>query len=171
MIQWIKDNLRIIRVMNSCNYKEFKPFMNYIMDGVKPERYFVSKRYAWNIMRPRDFYKMSAMWIIDMIKVSMEEPDQSHAYLMKAEKLIKIILQTTKDQSICKSFIWNIMKSCPLVTIDTIQYASAEKLHQLLTGDKEILCDDIMKPIIDVIMNYRELAKTFQTIAEVDTDV
>lgn len=166
MLRWIKDNLDMIRVMNSCNYQEFARLISAIINRPYPEKYFTSKRYVWNIIRPRDFYKMSAMWVIEKIKIAQIDEDSAH--MAAAEMVIKLVLKSTKEYTIKRSFIWNIMKQCPLITVDTIQYASAEKLQSLLTGDKEIICDDIMRPIIDIIMEYRDHVKIYEAMVEGD---
>jgi hypothetical protein len=166
MIRWIKDNLNMIRIMNSCDYQEFAYLLSDLIRRPECNKFFLSKRYIWNLIRPRDFYKMTAMWIIEKIKVAQDE--SSSSTFAEAESVIKLVLKSTKHYQIRKSFIWNIMKKCPLITVDTIQYASAEKLHYLLTGDKPIICDDIMRPIIDVIMEYRDHLKAYEVMVEGD---
>ena len=166
MIQWIKDNLRMIRVMNSCDYQEFAYLISDLLKRPECNKFFLSKMYVWNRIRPRDFYKMTAMYVIEKIRIAQEE--SSSSAFAEAELIIKLILKSTKQYQIRKSFIWNIMKKCPLITVDTIQYASDEKIHYLLTGDKPIICDDIMKPIIDVIMEYRDHLKAYEAMVEGD---
>ena len=69
MIKWIKNliyfNRKMINALNSCKYDEFEFLFNCILayNGKDFERFFTSKLYIWNVIRPRDFYKMCAMYI------------------------------------------------------------------------------------------------------------
>lgn len=118
---------------------------------------FSSRLYIWNIIRPRDFYRMTSIWVTDM--VGKGELDQ-------AERMIKLILSTTTNESACKNFIWVITKRVPLLTEDTIRFMSPEKIHSLLSGDKELICDQVMRPIVDEIMSLRSRIESLEVLTD-----
>lgn len=186
----IEVNKKIIATYNSCDMTTFTDTVNQFLDSPDKEAIFTKKWYVWNIIRPKDYYKCMAEYVITSInyalnpdKIRPAECDGSYCqcigitdqtetlvdyWMRHAEYIIKMILRTTKDPAIQKSFIWKIMKKIPLITVDTIQYANPEKLHNLLTGDKKIICDDYMRPFIDVVTEYREHLKAYEAIAEED---
>lgn len=124
-------------------------------DDIQQKKIFNSKRYIWNIIRPRDFYRMASIWVTDRIN-----DDE----LAQAEKMIKLVLSSTSNESACKNFIWVITKRCPLLTEDTIRYMSPEKIHSLLSGDKELICDQVMRPIVDEVMNLRTRIESLEVL-------
>lgn len=190
VLKILKLNLRIIQVMNSCDRKQFISLLDDVIDipGI-----FRKKYYIWNIIRPRDMYKMIAFWVIgryEKYQNDMKDPialartlgldfdgdvatpmQIAIVYLLPIEMMIKEILETTKSDNIKRTFIWNIMKACPILTVDTIRYASPEKIKNLLTGDKDLICDAFLTPIVDVIMEYRDHIKAYQAIMEDTSDV
>ena len=182
---FIEINRRIIATYNSCDMKAFSRLIDDLLEQSNAEKYFTKKWYVWNVIRPKDYYKCMAEYVINCItkvlnppKEDMDlfnhiSPDSDEAlrhynehYMSRADYIIKMVLETTKDAEIRKSFIWKIMKKVPLLTIDTIQYASPEKIHSLLTGNKDIVSDDYMRPVIKVITEYREQLKVYEVITE-----
>ncbi len=158
-MSWFKLNRRIITTFNSCNPTKFQELLTDIMALPEPNvlRIFSSRRYVWNIIRPRDFYRMASIWVTDQI---------AKGQFVEAERMIKLILRTTKNESACKNFIWVITKKCPLITEDTIRYMSAEKIHSLLSGDKEIICDEVMRPFIDEVSNLRLKVESLEVLTD-----
>lgn len=148
----VKLNLRIIKVLNSCDRKQFLSLINDVSESPGMD-IFTKKRYIWNHVRGKDFYKMIAYYIVQSYNSCIEEGDKN--VLQKTEELLKVILETTKDESIRKSFIWNIMKQIPLLTMDTIQYASPEKIHSLLSSDKNIIVDNALAPFVEEVRMLR----------------
>ena len=186
----IRLNLHIIRVFNSCDRKKFMALMDVVYDipGI-----FRKKYYIWNIIRPRDMYKMIAHWVIgryEKYQNDMKDPialskalgldfdgdvvnptKVAQVYLIPMEIVIKEILETTSSYAIRRTFIWNIMKTCPILTVYTIQYASPEKIKSLLMGNKDLICDPFMAPIVDTIMEYRDHIKAYEAIVEDTSDL
>lgn len=138
----IKWNRRIIQVMNSCKYEEFEKLINGLLELPNYKKFFTSKWYIWNVMRPRDFYKMCAMYIQ---KITDGQTD----YFDKAEKLIKIVLHTTKSEQIKKTFVWNITKNTPIIMWDMVPYMSKEKIIVMMVKKKYVIADEIMQPFFE----------------------
>lgn len=168
---YININRRILQAYNSCDNAIFAELIEDVMHDKRRDKIFTQKRYFWNRFRPKDYYRNMSEYVIRCIKSTsgMENPDRIADTMEWAEYLIKMVVQTTKNPEISKSFIWKIMKQVPLLTVDTIQFCSAEKIHQLLTSDKQLICDDKVKPFVDVVMDYRSQISALQSI--VDNDV
>lgn len=138
----IKWNRRIVQVMNSCKYEEFEKLINELLEFPNYKKFFTSKLYIWNVMRPRDFYKMCAMYIQ---KITDGQTD----HFDKAEKLIKIVLHTTKSEQIKKTFVWNITKNTPIIMWDMVPYMSKEKIIVMMVKKKYVIADEIMQPFFE----------------------
>lgn len=138
----IKWNRRIIQVMNSCKYEEFEKLINELLELPNYKKFFTSKWYIWNVMRPRDFYKMCAMYIQ---KITDGQTD----HFDKAEKLIKIVLHTTKNEQIKKTFVWNITKNTPIIMWDMVPYMSKEKIIVMMVKKKYVIADEIIRPFFE----------------------
>lgn len=137
-----KWNRRIIRVMNSCKYEEFEKLINELLELPNYQKFFTSKWYIWNVMRPRDFYKMCAMYIQ---KITDGQTD----HFDKAEKLIKIVLHSAKSEQIKKTFVWNITKNTPIIMWDMVPYMSREKIIVMMVKKKYVIADEIMQPFFE----------------------
>ena len=119
----IKWNRRIIQVMNSCKYEEFEKLLNELLELPNYQKFFTSKWYIWNVMRPRDFYKMCAMYIQ---KITDGQTD----HFDKAEKLIKIVLHSAKSEQIKRTFVWNITKNTLIIMMVKKKYVIADEILQ-----------------------------------------
>ena len=141
-MNWIKMNRRMIPVLNSCKYDEFEPLIDEILGLPNWETYFTSRWYIWNIIRPRDFYKMCAMYVHNHTEGDLTEFD-------KVEKLINIVLETAKSEQIKKTFVWNITKSTPLIMWKMIPYMSKEKIINMITKKKYVITDDLIQAVFE----------------------
>lgn len=141
-MNWIKMNRRMIQVLNSCKYDEFEPLIDEILGLPNWETYFTSRWYIWNIIRPRDFYKMCAMYVHNHTEGDLTKFD-------KVEKLINIVLETAKSEQIKKTFVWNITKSTPLIMWKMIPYMSKEKIINMITKKKYVITDDLIQPFFE----------------------
>ena len=128
--------------MNSCKYEEFEKLINELLELPNYKKFFTSKWYIWNVMRPRDFYKMCAMYIQ---KITDGQTD----HFDKAEKLIKIVLHTTKSEQIKKTFVWNITKNTPIIMWDMVPYMSKEKIIVMMVKKKYVIADEIIRPFFE----------------------
>lgn len=137
-----KWNRRIIQVMNSCKYEEFEKLINELLELPNYKKFFTSKWYIWNVMRPRDFYKMCAMYIQ---KITDGQTD----HFDKAEKLIKIVLHSAKSEQIKKTFVWNITKNTPIIMWDMVPYMSKEKIIVMMVKKKYVIADEIIQPFFE----------------------
>lgn len=151
-MNWIKMNRRMIQVLNSCKYDEFEPLIDEILGLPNWETYFTSRWYIWNVIRPRDFYKMCAMYVHSHTEGDLTEFD-------KVEKLINIVLETAKSEQIKKTFVWNITKSTPLIMWKMIPYMSREKIVNMITKKKYVITDDLIQPFFEGVNIIRNEAK------------
>lgn len=165
-----KLNRRIVYVFNSCNMQKF---MSLLDDVINIPGIFRKKRYIWNLIRPRDMYKLTAHWIVEKCKYA-----QSDAYIGNRERamdhveyVMKEILATTPDFKIRQSFVWNIMKQVPMLTVDTIQYASTEKILSILRSDKTVITDSALKPFMHEVKTLRDQLTSMTEAYESLTDV
>lgn len=152
MFQWIRDNLLIKKVINSCSYSTFHAAIMTFVTRPKWHKYFTSKWYLWNIIRPRDFYKMISMFIIEVLTYNQDD----QVMMNYADDLLKLVLSSDCDLQIKKSFVWNITKKIPLMTEDTIRYMSPEKIESLLLSGKNIICDDVTRPFISTVLKLQK---------------
>lgn len=148
----IKWNRRIIQVMNSCKYEEFEKLINELLELPNYKKFFTSKWYIWNVMRPRDFYKMCAMYIQ---KITDGQTD----HFDKAEKLIKIVLHTTKSEQIKKTFVWNITKNTPIIMWDMVPYMNKEKIIVMMVKKKYVIADEIIRPFFEAANLISQIEK------------
>lgn len=150
MIKWIKNliyfNRKMINALNSCKYDEFEFLFNCILayNGKDFERFFTSKLYIWNVIRPRDFYKMCAMYI-------HRYTDKDCVIFDKVERLINIVLKTAKTEQIKKTFVWNITKTTPIIMWSMVPYMSEKRIINMLTKKKYVITDELMQPFFEVV--------------------
>lgn len=148
----IKWNRRIIQVMNSCKYEEFEKLINELLELPNYKKFFTSKWYIWNVMRPRDFYKMCAMYIQ---KITDGQTD----HFDKAEKLIKIVLHSAKSEQIKRTFVWNITKNTPIIMWDMVPYMSKEKIIVMMVKKKYVIADEILQPFFEAANLISQIEK------------
>lgn len=148
----IKWNRRIIQVMNSCKYEEFEKLLNELLEFPNYQKFFTSKWYIWNVMRPRDFYKMCAMYIQ---KITDGQTD----HFDKAEKLIKIVLHSAKSEQIKRTFVWNITKNTPIIMWDMVPYMSKEKIIVMMVKKKYVIADEILQPFFEAANLISQIEK------------
>ena len=167
-MNWFKLNIRIFEVYNSCNRNDFNHLMDNVIATVNIRDAFTKKRYLWNWIRPRDFYKMMSFYIVYYLKSRFILGETGNIEGTEVYEIIRIILKTTKNESIRKSFIWSIMKQVPMLTVDTIQYASAEKIKNILTDSTMIFHDTVTQPFIEAFQDVHEQVKMYQSILDTD---
>lgn len=169
-IQW---NLRYIRTINSCNNGQLIEFYS---DMSKLPDAFTRKRYLWNLIRGKTFYINAADYVIENVglaKLSIDT-DPNHAMdqetndlMTQTSKFVHDLLESEKDESVRRSFIWRIGKHVPFLTVDTVQYLSKDRVRNILSGDW-VINDPALNPFIDEI---RELRETNQALRDMITDL
>lgn len=145
-------NHKILTTMNECNRESFYNLLDEV-NGIP--NIFRSKRYLWNWIRTRDFYKMIAEWIAHNVE---ERNDQN---LPVYDGVIHEIIDTTPNVKIRKTFVWNLLKRAPILTCDTIRYASNEKIHSILQSDV-IYTDEHIQPFLEEIRDLRIAQKRWE---------
>jgi len=155
-LQW---NLDYVRAVNKCDRQTFLDLFHEAMkQNVKG--LFSRKRYIWNWIRGKDFYKNLAYYVVSQVKDALTDGCENRAEILaELERLIHDILTSEKRFDVRKSFIWNITKQVPLITTDTIAYMSEERITNILRSDKAILCDAAFGPFINEIIDLKERLK------------
>lgn len=152
-MNFIQVNKLIMKAINSQDKNVFCEVMDTLMNaGVTG--LFVKKRYLWNIIRPRDIYKLMTYWIEINIK------DEKIAQRIN---IMHELLLNTKDIKIRKSFVWGLMKRVNLLTIHTIEYTSEEKIKNIVgklgVPDQDVYADDILLPLLVSVREQFDLYK------------
>lgn len=152
-MNFIQVNKLIMKAINSQDKNVFCEVMDTLMNaGVTG--LFVKKRYLWNIIRPRDIYKLMTYWIEINIK------DEKIAQRIN---IMHELLLNTKDIKIRKSFVWGLMKRVNLLTIYTIEYTSEEKIKNIVgklgVPDQDVYADNILLPLLVSVREQFDLYK------------
>lgn len=158
MFRCIRLNAQIISVLNTCDRKKFEALIDSVIDQPKV---FRSKLYVWNWIRGRDFYKMLAHYVVKNIESGYQSGDAENT-TVKSEVILQMVLETAKDPAVRRNFIWAIMKQVPLLTVDTIQYASREKIISLLQSDKVLITDPYLGAFVEEIGRLRDRIRTLE---------
>lgn len=139
-------NRRLIRAFNSCDQSNQMEVIDDIMRMSESDitKVFRKKYFIWNIFRGKDFYKVMARYVINTVK------DGRPAVAVNA---LRHSLVTAHDDSIRKAFVKSIMRGVPLITIETVMYASKERMEQLLSGDQldNAIVGEELIPFVDRI--------------------
>lgn len=156
MLKLLRMNIRIIRMFNSCTRSEFTELLDEVIANPKPkaQKILSSKLYVWNLLRPRDYYKLMTYYIVNLLKIKDEESFEQR--METAEFLVETVLSTAKNNRIRLDFIWNVTKHVPLLSISTIRYMTPERIINILTSDKTVFADEFIQPFLTVIKQYRD---------------
>lgn len=158
-----KWNFRYIRVINSCNWNDFVVLMDDILTLQSP---FRLKRYIWNIIRGKTFYKELSHYVTGYVERIMRgELENGKEKMNDIERLIHEIVTTEKSERALNNFIWSVTKKVPLLTIDTIPYMSNERIINILLGEKTALADTAIEPFISVIIKLRDQLRELDDMA------
>lgn len=102
-------------------------------------------------MRGRDFYRMMSWYITELIHNNSDDGDT----FQQVEFIIGEILSTTKSEKTKQSFIRNLTKSVPLLTVDTIQYIPSERIRSILKSGSIAYIDKHLLPFMEEIIECR----------------
>ena len=149
----VRINLDYIKAINSCDIETFHNFMtNLLVENETEERVrklFSSKKYLWNILRGKDFYKMMSMYIVKIMGFESSREEGSALY--------DYVIETTKSEEVKKSFTKSIMKSTPFLTMTSIQYMSEQRLIQIINDFDFVYVDSYLTPFTDQIDTLRSV--------------
>lgn len=164
--QW---NLAYIQAVNKCDRQTFLQLFHDAME-MELKGLFIRKRYIWNWIRGKDFYKNLAYYVVQQVKDALGDGSCNRdTILERVEKLIHEVLASEKRHDVRKSFIWNITKQVPLITIDTIGYMSEERVTNMLRSDKSILCDAAFGPFIKELIDLKGKLKDAEEVIDAMT--
>lgn len=152
-MNFIQVNKLIMKAINSQDKNVFCEVMDTLMNA-NVKGLFVKKRYLWNIIRPRDIYKLMTYWI----EINIKDEKISQRINIMHELLLN-----TKDIKIRKSFVWGLMKRVNLLTIYTIEYTSEEKIKNIVgklgVPDQDVYADSILLPLLVSVREQFDLYK------------
>lgn len=153
MQSWIKTNLDYIKAVNSCNIETFHNFMTTLIvkneSAERVRKLFSSKKYIWNILRGKDFYKLMALYIVKIMSFESSREEGSALY--------DYVIETTKSEEVKKSFTKAIMKSTPFLTVTSIRYMSEQRLIQIISDFEFVYVDAYLSPFTDQIDTLRNI--------------
>lgn len=157
-MNFIKVNKLILKAINSQDKDIFCDVMETFIKEKVITGIFKKKYYLWNIIRPRDVYKLIAYWIETTI-----DCDDSDTYNLRIDIMHELIL-TTKNIKIRKSFVWGLLKRVNILTIYTIQYASSDKIFNIISKlnspDQRVYVDNILYPLMMSVKTQFESYKS-----------
>jgi hypothetical protein len=164
IMNFIQVNKLVIKAINTQDKNIFCEIMDTLMKN-NIQGIFKKKRYVWNIIRPRDIYKLIAYWI--EINITSDK-------LTERIDIMHELLETTKDKKIRQSFVWGLLKKVNLLTVYTIQYASKDKIQNIIAKiglpDQKVYSDDILYPLLlaftEQIKNHNEEIEILNKLIE-----
>lgn len=161
-MKFLTLDCKYIAIVNKCDMTEMYQFF---LEIIKIPEVFERKRYIWNIIRGKDFYKCAADFVVrEMAQLDMGDPDElSSDHITNMENMINGILNSTKNEAIRKSFVWNVTKKVPILYMVMLPYMSPERIQNILKSDN-LLIDDALKPIIDIIKDQRHMIEDLQSM-------
>ena len=165
----IKLNREYIKAVNSCDKDEMYKFFESIS---MIDNAYTNKLYLWNWFRGKDFYINFAGWTIQLARFAIysESSDDFTIFAEKVERNIKIVMNTERSFKNRQSFVWNLTKHVPILTVDTIQYMSPDRIENILLGEKTILNDDATRPFIKVVASLKkDIKKTEELVNFIST--
>lgn len=160
---FLKWNLRYIRVVNSCVWDDFVKFLD---DVLELEGVFTRRRYVWNLIRGKNFYKDITHYVTRTAEAVLNSDNKEDAekQMMRLELIVHGVLTTEKSEKARQSFVWGLTKKVPLLTIDTIPYMSAERVKNILLGEKKVLNDSALEPFITATVELRNQVADLSTM-------
>ena len=151
----IRWNLRYIEAVNSGDRR---PFLLLLEELLNLENAFTKKCYIWNIIRGREFYKNLSFYVVSKAKEVLNgDSDNPEETMARIEQIIQIVMETEKRKTVKQSFVWNITKQVPLITVDTLRYMDAKRVTNILQSEKRVLNDSAMDPFIREIIRLKIL--------------
>lgn len=158
---WWAWNRYYFASVNMCDNTAMLHFFDNVLINCKDG--FKRRCYFWNWVRGKSFYISASRYVIENIRGVMNNDAEDPAEnLRKAEQMIHEILDSTKDEKTRRSFVWNIGKAVPFLTIDTIRYLSSERIGNILSGEDHVCNDAYLQPFIRTIQELRQLNDELQ---------
>lgn len=162
-----KWNLRYIRVTNSCVWEDMVELLDEIvtLNGA-----FTRKRYVWNILRGKTFYKDITHYVTHITEdiLKCDDKEKISTWTDKLGLIVHGVISSEKSEKARNSFVWGLTKKVPLLTLDTIPYMSSDRVKNILLGEKQVLNDTALEPFIQSI---RELRTQTQQLTEIMEDL
>lgn len=165
IVETIRDNRKIISAFNSCDRAKFVALLDEFLTRSEDEiiKLFTKKRYVWNIIRGKDFYKMVSWYIVDTLKSDNLDVTK----LNNIEQLTHITITSAANDHIRWVFVKSIITQVPLLTVDTIKYIKRDRLDSILeTSNDMIICDCYVEPFMEYIRALEVSKQAMECIIE-----
>ena len=167
----IKMNLKIIKVTNSCDIKQFTKLFNeiFMMTDSEIEKIFTKKYFIWNILRGKDFYKTISRYVIKLLEEGEDIDENRPSYterLQMAEHALHYAIITEPRDYVKRAFVKSILRRIPILTLDTVAYVSKERLNDILedVNDNMVITDDTLLPFVEKIAELEKRAIILDSI-------
>ena len=127
------------------------------------------RRYLWNLVRGKAFYLAMVDHLVDLCNGL----EYGAVLGNEIEDIIVNIFESEKYERTRRSFVWNLTKRVPLVTVQTVALISEERLMNIVRGER-CITDAHMRPLVSEIwrlMNRnREIASANDAILKMMND-
>lgn len=152
-MKFLTLSCKYITTINKCDMAEMYKFF---LEIITIPGAFTKKCYLWNIVRGKDFYKCASDFVVrEMAQLDMAHPDvDTKLHVDNMELMINGILDSTSNEAIRKSFVWNVTKKVPILYSVMLPYMSYERIQNILKNDN-VLIDDTLQALVDVIKDQR----------------
>ncbi|MDE6041591.1 MAG: hypothetical protein K2F99_08455 [Muribaculaceae bacterium] len=127
---------------------------------------FTKKRYIWNIIRGKSFYLYAARYVVFYMKEAHRPLDEiTEDYrvtcYLNSQTLIRALLHTEKSEKTRQSFIRQIVKDIPLLTVETLPYLDQDRITSIIQGSNKnyngIFVDNCIQPFVVEIDRLRNI--------------
>lgn len=161
---WWGWNKSYIEAINSCSNSAMIVIFDRIVEDLGADGFY-KKRYIWNHIRGKSFYIYAARYVVFYMKEAHRPLDEisidyRNACYRNTQTLIRALLNSTKSEKTRQTFIRQIVKDIPLLSIETLPYLDAERITSIIQGSNKnyngIFTDSSIQPFISEINRLRE---------------
>ena len=147
-------NRLYIQMINDPDGNNIELFFAMLVEMNPKKR--LRKRYLWNLLRGRGFYTALAKWTVENVRFVEDcAPGTITDRLRENMDLIHDLALQDGRRAVFRSFVWNVTKHAPILTMDFVPLLSAERVHNILSTKAVIYSDEATQPFVDEILGLR----------------
>lgn len=175
----LKWNLRYVAAINSCDQRDMQSFIVDCCGAVGYERFMCGKRYLWNLIRGKSFYLGLAEWLSDTgnkvietetLRDCVEREILRDRMMERIDRLVPLVMRTERSEKAKRTFVWNLTKRAPILTVDTIRYMSDERVYNILMNGRTVVNDSAVQPFINAVHDLRLAVDQGETLVNMMLD-
>lgn len=159
-------NMRLIKAFNSCDQSNQMEVIDDIMKMGESDitKVFRKRYFIWNIFRGKDFYKVMTRYVVNTV---------TNGDVARGVNALRYSLVTADNDQIRKAFVKAVMKGVPLITIETVMYASKERMDQLLSSNQlnDAIIGAELMPFVDRIKELTVNNEMLQDLTDMQLTV